>query len=95
LSPEERVQRATHAQQLLGDKILQESLKALSDVYTMALRQCAAKDDIGRYRYAVALDVVDGVTRHLNAVLNDGKLAAKEAQEFQSRTPIEKIARIF
>ena len=90
-----REQRAERAHQLLQDTMLQESLTVLKGTYTTALRQCAAKDDMGRYRYAVALDVIDGVERHLTAVLNLGKLSPKEGQEFQTPTPIQKIARIF
>jgi hypothetical protein len=90
-----REQRAERARQLLEDSVLQESLTALKNTYTTALRQCTAKDDMGRYRYAVALDVIDGVERHLTAVLNLGKLSPKEGQEFQTSNPIQRIARIF
>ncbi len=90
-----REQRAIRAHELLNDAILKESLHALKDSYTAALRTCAAKDDLGRYRCAVALDVIDGVTRHLEAVLALGKLDPKHGQEFQTPTAMQKIARIF
>lgn len=90
-----REQRAERAHHLLQDPLLKEGLATLAATYTTALRQCAAKDDIGRYRYAVALDVIDGVTRHLEAVLALGKLHPREAQAFQSANTIQKIARVF
>lgn len=90
-----REQRAERAHHLLQDQMLQESLTVLRDTYVAALRGCTAKDDLGRYRYAVALDVIDGVERHLTAVLNLGKLNPKQGQEFQSATAIQKIARVF
>ncbi len=90
-----REQRAERAHQLLQDPVLTESLAVLKSSYTAALRQCAAKDDLGRYRYAVALDVIDGVTRHLEAVLALGKLHPRQAEAFQSATLSQKIARIF
>lgn len=90
-----REQRAERAKQLLNDAILTESLDTLKAAYVAALRGCTAKDDMGRYRYAVALDVIDGVTRHLTAVLSLGKLDPKQGQEFQTDTIAKRVTRIF
>ena len=90
-----REQRAERAHQLLQDQILKESLETMRAAYVTALRGCTAKDDVGRYRYAVALDVIDGVERHLTSVLNLGKLNPKEGQEFQTDTIAKRITRIF
>lgn len=90
-----REQRAERAHQLLQDPILKESLDTLKAAYVGALRGCTAKDDIGRYRYAVALDVIDGVQRHLESVLTLGKLNPKQGQEFQTDTVLKKITRVF
>lgn len=90
-----REQRAERAGNLLEDPLLKESYEAMRAAYVTALRGCTAKDDMGRYRYAVALDVIDGVHRHLESVLNLGKLSPKEGQEFQTSNPIQRIARIF
>ncbi len=88
-------QRAVRAHELSEDGILKEAFDLMKDAYTSALRQCNAKDDMGRYRYAVALNVIDGVNNHLKAVLVQGQISLRQAQEFQTPTPIEKIARIF
>jgi hypothetical protein len=90
-----REQRAERAHQILQDDLYKESLAALKDVYTNALRGCAAKDDLGRFRYAVALDVIDGVQRHLEAVLVQGKIDPKQGQEFQTDTMVKRLTRIF
>jgi len=89
-----REQRAERAHHLLQDAIFKESLETIRAAYVTALRGCTAKDDVGRYRYAVALDVIDGVERHLEAVLTLGKLNPKQGQEFQT-SMVEKITRIF
>jgi len=89
-----REQRAERAQQVLNDTIFKESIEALRGVYVAALRGCTAKDDLGRFRYAVALDVIDGVQRHLETVLVQGKLNPKQGQEFQTNT-MQRITRIF
>ena len=90
-----REQRAERARQLLNDEMLKEGLVTLKETYIAALRQCAAKDDLGRYRYSVALDVIDGVQRHLETALTLGKLSPKAAQEFQTDTIAKRITRIF
>ena len=90
-----REQRAERAHNLLQNELFKESLDTIRNTYIAALRGCTAKDDDGRYRYAVALDVIDGVERHLTAVLNLGKLSPKEGQEFRTPTPLQKVARIF
>ena len=90
-----REQRAERAHKLLEDTLLKESLEAMRLAYVAALRGCTAKDDIGRYRYAVALDVIDGVQRHLETVLVQGKLNPKQGQEFQTDTTLKKLTRIF
>ncbi len=90
-----REQRAERAHQILQDPIFKESLETIRATYVAALRGCTAKDDLGRFRYAVALDVIDGVQRHLESVLSLGKLAPNEGQVFQTPNTIQKITRIF
>lgn len=90
-----REQRAERARQLLEDAILKESLETMRATYVAALRGCTAKDDLGRFRYAVALDVIDGVQRHLESVLSLGKLSPTQGQEFRTPTAVQRIARVF
>jgi hypothetical protein len=90
-----REQRAERAGKLLSDELLKESLEVMRSTYVAALRGCTAKDDLGRYRYAVALDVIDGLERHLASVLNLGKLSPKEGQAFQTDTIAKRITRVF
>lgn len=93
--PLTREQRAAKAHALLNDAVLRESLVLLKEAYLVAMRGCAAKDDLGRYRYAVALDVVDNVARHLESILTLGKLHPRDGQAFQTPNTLQKIARIF
>lgn len=90
-----REQRAERAEQILNDPVYQESLTELKKIYVAAFRQCARGDDEGRWRYQVALDVIDGVERHLSSVLTLGKLSPKQGQEFQTDTIAKRITRIF
>lgn len=90
-----REQRAERAHEVLNNQIFAESLETLRNTYVAAFRQCDRKDDEGRWKYQVALDVIDGVERHLTAVLNLGKLDPKKGQEFQTDTIAKRITRIF
>jgi hypothetical protein len=90
-----REQRAERALEVLNNPIYKESLETLKQTYVKAFRQCNFKDDEGRWKYQVALDVIDGVESHLTAVLNLGKLDPKQGQEFQTDTIAKRITRIF
>jgi hypothetical protein len=76
--PDERTLRAADA---LTNPVLREAFTLLRDGYLAALRRCAAKDDLGRYRYAVALNAVDAVERHLRSTVETGALSEAEAGE--------------
>ena len=88
-------QRAERAEAILNDPIYQESLASLKQIYVNAFRKCVRNDDEGRWRYQVALDVIDGVENHLRSVLTLGTLSPKQGQEFQTDTIAKRITRIF
>lgn len=67
------------------NEVLTEAFHLLHEGYIAAMRRCDPKDDLGRYRYSVALDVVDKVQNHLNAIMTVGKLEARKADELAER----------
>lgn len=79
-----REQRAERAAAVLNNAIFKEGFETLKQTYIAAFRQCKIGDDEGRWKYQVALDVIDGVERHLEAVLVQGKIDPKQGQEFQT-----------
>lgn len=87
--------RALMADELLRHPLLIEAFQALHQAYVLAARKCDQKDDIGRYRYAVAQDVIDGVQSHLRTVIAHAKLTQRQSQEFQSDTLPKRITRLF
>lgn len=88
-------QRANRARELLNDSLFNEALKAVHDAYVLAFRSCAAEDDRGRARYQDALNDLDAVKRHLLAVVADGELDARRAQELQTPTIAQRVIRAF
>jgi len=88
-------QRALRADALLKDTLLTEAFQAVHNQYVTAFMNCAPSDDRGRARYQDALRDLVAVKSHLLAVVAEGELEARRAQEFQKATAIQKITRIF
>lgn len=89
-----REQRAEIAQSILESPVFKEGFETLKQTYIAAFRQCRIGDDEGRWKYQIALDVIDGVERHLAAVLVQGKIDPKQGQEFQTDTMLDKVKRV-
>lgn len=73
--------RGRHAQSLIDDEILTGAFKGLEDAYIQAWRTAKIDDVSGREKLFLAVNIVGKVRDHLIAVVNDGKLAAKELRD--------------
>jgi hypothetical protein len=82
--PSPDTERAARAQEALNNPLLREAFGLLKDNYIAGIRSCEPKDDLGRYRYTVALNAVDAVERHLKAVVEAGLLDAAQSTEFST-----------
>jgi hypothetical protein len=74
-------ERAARAQRLLEDEMLKEAFQGLEDGYTAAWRGTLIDDVSAREKLFLAINVVGKVRDHLQAIVNNGKLAAKELQQ--------------
>lgn len=70
--------RAVRAGDLLANDLLAEAFKGLEDAYTSAWRSTLIDDTAGREKLFLAINIVGKVRDHLQAVVNNGKLAAAE-----------------
>lgn len=96
MNPGDIIQRGERATQLLNEPLLMDAFKALEAIYTAELRKCAPGDDLGRFRYARAIDVIDGVKLHLRDWMARGQLTAKQSQEFRDPATLkERVIRVF
>lgn len=73
--------KATRAQSLLDDEMLQEAFTSLESAYTAAWRATTIEDVSGREKLFLAINIVGKVRDHLTAVVSNGKLAAKELKD--------------
>lgn len=69
LTDQERVQRAKDA---VNNPVLAETFELLRQGYLKQLMECPDKDDMGRFRYTVALHVVNAVHSHLKQTADLG-----------------------
>jgi hypothetical protein len=74
-------ERAAQAQRLLDDAMLKDAFKGLEEAYTSAWRATLIDDVSGREKLFLAINVVGKVRDHLQGIVNNGKLAAKELQQ--------------
>ncbi len=82
MSDQTDTEKTARANEALSNPILNEAFALLAQSYIAGIRACEPKDDVGRYRYTVALNVIDAVQRHLKSVADTGALDAAQAREF-------------
>jgi hypothetical protein len=82
--PSPDTERAARAQEALNNPLLREAFGLLKDNYIAGIRACEPKDDMGRYRYTVALNTLDAVERHLKAVVDTGLLDAAQTNDLST-----------
>jgi len=73
--------RASRAQQLLDDELIQECFKTLEDSYTSAWRATTINDVSAREKLFLAINIVGKVRDHLINIVQNGKLAQAELQQ--------------
>jgi hypothetical protein len=74
-------ERGARAQSLLGDELLNGSLRDREEGYIRAWRETAARDTDARERLWQAVQVVGKVRDHLGSVVAGGKLAQRELND--------------
>jgi len=74
-------EKAARANEALTNPVLTEAFALLAQSYMSRVKACDPKDDLGRYRYTVALNVLDAVQRHLKTVVETGALEVAQARE--------------
>ena len=81
---EEEVSRSHQAKQILENKLFQESIDELKKIYSEALLdKTGAKESDTREKLWIAYNVVSKVEQHLKTILETGKLAEKQLEDFR------------
>ena len=70
----------------MENKIFQESIEALKRLYSEALLdKTGAKESDTREKLWIAYNVVGKVEQHLHTIIETGKLAAKQLEDFRKQ----------
>jgi hypothetical protein len=80
------ISRSNEAKQILESKLFQESMETLKKIYSEALlEKTGAKESDTREKLWIAYNVVGKVEQHLHTIIETGKLAAKQLEDFRKK----------
>jgi hypothetical protein len=83
---EAEVSRSNQAKQILENKIFVEAIDTLKKLYSEALlEKTGAKESDTREKLWIAYNVVGKVEQHLQTVIETGKLAEKQLEDFRKQ----------
>jgi len=86
------ISRSNEAKQILESKLFQESIETLKKIYSEALlEKTGAKESDTREKLWIAYNVVGKVEQHLQTVIETGKLAAKQLEDFRKQQNVTKF----
>lgn len=74
---EDLLRQAEDARQLLTAPLLQEAFSDLEQAYVEALLDCAADNDLGRFRLTEGIKVLRLVRRHLESYVEAGMVGGR------------------
>ena len=79
----QEVGRANKARQLLNNSLLKESLDQLKELYNQGLLNTGAKEVETREKLWQAYQIVGKVEQHIKEIIDTGKLATKQLDDFR------------
>ena len=87
----QEIRRSDKAKQILENPIFKESLEELKKLYTESLFNTGAKEQDTREKLWLAYNVVGKVEQHIKEILDTGKLATKQLEDFRKQQESKKF----
>jgi len=81
---QQEVSQSNKAKTLLEDPLLKESFDKLKDLYSTSLLNTGANETDTREKLWLAYNIVGKVEQHLQEILDTGKLASKQLEDFRT-----------
>ena len=82
----QEISRSNQAKQVLENKIFIEAIESLKKLYSEALlEKTGANESETREKLWIAYNVVGKVEQHLQTVIETGKLAQKQLEDFRKQ----------
>ena len=83
--------QANKAKQLFDNPLLKESFEKLKKLYADSLFNTGAKETETREKLWLAYNIVGKVEQHLQEILDTGKLASKQLEDFRTQIKNQKF----
>ena len=81
---QQEVSQSNKARQLLDNPLFKESLDQLKKLYAESLFNTGANESETREKLWLAYNVVGKVEQHIKEILDTGKLAKKQLEDFRT-----------
>jgi hypothetical protein len=78
----EELRRADEAKRLLDNPLFKEAFKTIREELIKHLLNTRVAEEVERDRLYITIKAIDLVEQHIQSVLETGKLAEKEQEEF-------------
>ena len=88
---QQEVSQSNRARQLLDNPLFKEALDELKKLYAESLFNTGAKETETREKLWLAYNVVGKVEQHIKEILDTGKLAKKQLEDFRNSIKNQKF----
>ena len=88
---QQELSQSNKAKQLLDNPLLKDAFGNLKKLYSESLFNTGAKEKVTREMLWLAFNVVGKVEQHLAEILDTGKLASKQLEDFRKSIKNQKF----
>lgn len=88
---QQEVSQSNKASELLNDPLLKESFDKLKNLYSTSLLNTGANETETREKLWLAFNIVGKVEQNLQEILDTGKLASKQLEDFRNHIQNQKF----
>ena len=88
---QEEISQSNKAKQLFENPLLKVSFETLRKVYRVSLLNTGAIEETTREKLWLAYNIVGKVEQHLIEILDTGKLASKQLEDFRTNIKNKKF----
>ena len=88
---QQEVSQSNKASELLNDPLLKESFDKLKNLYSTSLLNTGANETETREKLWLAFNIVGKVEQNLQEILDTGKLASKQLEDYRNQIENQKF----
>ena len=88
---QQEVNQSNKAKDLLDNPLVKESFDKLKNLYSTSLLNTGANETDTREKLWLAYNIVGKVEQHLQEILDTGKLASKQLEDFRTQIKNQKF----